>query len=79
MQAAVVYGVPEDSVLGQILFLLYTVDLLQLIKCRHLTPHGYADDTQIYGHCRPPEAGCLAQQVSVCTDEVSAWTKANQL
>jgi len=49
---------------------------------------------QIYAHCLPsdaghghlagaptrcPCAGRLAQQVSVYTDEVSAWMKANRL
>ena len=51
---------------------------MQLAK-RHLTPHAYADDTQIYGYCQPSDAGSLIQQVSVCTDEVSAWMKANRL
>ena len=40
-EAADLYGVPQ----GPILFLLYTADLLQLIRRHHLHPHAYADDT----------------------------------
>ena len=55
---------PARVGLGPILFLLYTADLLQLVKGHHLTPHAYADDTQIYGHCQPSDAGGLAQPVT---------------
>ena len=77
--SAVEYGVPQGSVLVPVLFLLYTTDLLQLIKCHRLTPHAYADDTHIYGFCRPLEVSMLAGRVSECVDETSAWMMANRL
>ena len=68
-----------ESVLGPILFLLYTADLLQLVKSHHLNPHGFADDTQIDGFCKPSDAAALTSQLSVCIDDVSSWMMANRL
>jgi len=75
----VVHGVPQGSVFGPILFLLYVADMLKLIKRHQLVPHAYADDIQIYGFCRPSSVNCLADRVSACIDEVSSWMRSKRL
>jgi hypothetical protein len=50
------FGVPQDSVLGVILFYLYTCSLCYIIKSytsSNIWYHFYADDTKIYCRLSP--------------------------
>jgi Reverse transcriptase (RNA-dependent DNA polymerase) len=72
-------GLPLGSVLGPLLFIMYTVDLIDVILSNHLLPHLYADDTQLYGSSGPEDVSTLAARVTGCVKVVAEWMRSNRL
>ena len=48
--ATIHFGVPQDSVLDPLLYVLFTADIPQIIQSSGLNAHQYADDVQVYVH-----------------------------
>jgi hypothetical protein len=75
----ITHGVPQGSVLGPLLFILYTSDLTQAVQQHGLNLHMYADDIQIYGFCPPSKKNELTTQLEACLDSLSGWFHSNRL
>ena len=72
-----IYGVPQGSVLGPILFILYTKPLSALIQCHSI--ESFADDTQLQVSVSPPNIQLAISTLETCLSDIQTWMLENKL
>ena len=70
-------GVPQGSVLGPILFIMYIKPLSAIINSHSIIHYSFADDLQLQMSAPPDRISELLHSMQSCISDVKAWATAN--
>ena len=81
-EQAVMFGVPQGSVLGPLMFISYTAPLCDIARRHGISIHLYADDTQPYISFSPlsnEDINSAMMRLQACVFDIQNWMIANKL
>ena len=73
------FGILQGSVLGPVLFVLYTTPLSDIIASHSVNHQLFADDTQLQKSAPPNDVQSFTRDLQLCTDDIKSWMCSNQL
>ena len=71
-------GVPQGSVLGPILLIAHSAEVINIVELHGLRAHAFADDLQVYGHVAQDDAPSLMVRMVSCIEHVKTWMTSNR-
>ena len=75
----VLYGLPQGTIIGPLMYILYTADLESLLEKHGGRMHLYADDTQLYDHSHVNNLERSIATLEACLKDIVQWSSQRRL
>ena len=69
----ILFGVPQGFILGPLLFILYTSNIVHIASIHGIFIHLYADDTQLYIKLCGKDIANAKSRLFACFSDIQAW------